>query len=136
MVHSRRKLREFELFLSRTGIRQLCARYKPFFKTCLHVCACLYVCLYVLLISCLQVAKAVPHLFLSLEREPSEQLVSAFNQTQNPLGTPEHIAIFVVNTLFNAILGATYGAQNVSMKTEVEPEKLIVWFKAYRLVCL
>ena len=99
------------------------------------MCACLYVCLCVLLI-CLQVAKAVPHLFLSVEREPSEQLVSAVNQTANPLGTPEHIAIFVVNTLFNAILGATYGAQEVFVKTEVEPDKLIVWFKAYRLVCL
>ena len=65
------------------------------------------------------------------EREPHHQLVSAVNLTnaQNVLGTPQHIAAFVVNTLFNAIVGATFG-KDISM--ENMPEKMTVWFKAYR----
>ena len=68
-----------------------------------------------------QIAKAVPS---PMERE---QLVSAI--TQNPLGTPEHIAAFVVNRLFNAIVGLAF-AQDTSVTTV--SEKMIIWFKAYR----
>ena len=59
---------------------------------------------------------------MDLEADPCQQLVSAI-QTQNPLGTPEHIATFLVNTLFSAIVEA----KDVS-------EKMTVWFKAYRYV--
>ena len=62
-----------------------------------------------------------------MEKEPCKLLVSAINRTpHNPLGTTEHIATFVVNTLFNAILGSAYDT------VEVFPEKMTVWFKAYR----
>jgi len=61
-----------------------------------------------------------------MEKEPIKQLLSTIHPTSNPLGTPEHIATFVVNTLFNAILGSTYAGK------EMEPEKMTVWFKAYR----
>ena len=63
-----------------------------------------------------------------MEKEPCKLLVSAIN-SYNPLGTTEHIATFVVNTLFNAILGSAYKPM------EVFPEKITVWFKAYRYVC-
>ena len=59
-----------------------------------------------------------------MEEKPCKQLLSVIHPTKNPLGTPEHIATFVVNTLFDAILGATYGRDI--------PEKMTVWFKAYR----
>ena len=58
--------------------------------------------------------------------DPEEEALAKATQTQNLLGTPEHIATFVVNTLFAAILEAT----NVSVTTV--PEKMRVWFKAYR----
>ena len=64
-----------------------------------------------------------------MEKEPWQQLVSAVHLTQNPLGTPEHIAAFVVNTLFNAIVGTAF-AQDTSVRTV--SEKMTVWFKAYR----
>ena len=54
-----------------------------------------------------------------------EQLVRAI-QTQNPLGISEHIAIFVVNALFSAIVEAT------TVSITAVPEKMRVWFKAYR----
>ena len=79
-----------------------------------------------------QTAKAVPHLLFPLgsEQESCQQLVSATTKQtwQNPLGTPEHIATFVVNTLFNVILGATYGPDVFS----TEPKKITVWFETYR----
>lgn len=59
-----------------------------------------------------------------MEKEPIKQLLSTIHPTSNPLGTPEHIATFVVNTLFDGILGATYD--------RYVPEKMTVWFKAYR----
>ena len=58
--------------------------------------------------------------------DPKGEILARATQTQNLLGTPEHIATFVVNTLFAAILEAT----NVSVTTV--PEKMTVWFKAYR----
>ena len=80
-----------------------------------------------------QTARAVPHLLFPMgsQQESYQQLVSATTKQiqQNPLGTPEHIATFVVNTLFNVILGATYGP-DVSLTTE--PKKMTVWFKTYR----
>ena len=75
-----------------------------------------------------QVAKAVPHLS-ALENDPSQQLVSAICLLQNPLGTPEHIATFVVNTFFGAIVGATFGKD---FSTTTMSEKMTVWFKAYQ----
>ena len=70
----------------------------------------------------------MPHLFSPMEKkEPCKLLDSAIDlTTQNPLGTTEHIATFVVNTLFNAILGSIYDGK------EMKPEKMTVWFKAYR----
>lgn len=74
-----------------------------------------------------------PHILSEVdpEKEPHHQLISAVNLTnaQNLLGTPEHIAGFVVNTLFNAIVGATFGKDISVAKV---PEKMTVWFKAYR----
>ena len=65
------------------------------------------------------------------ESEPCQHLISAVHLTgaQNVLGTNEHIAAFVVNTLFIAILGVAFGT-DASMETI--PEKMTVWFKAYR----
>ena len=76
-----------------------------------------------------QIAKAVPHLLSPMEREPWQQLGSAVHLTQYPLGTPEHIAAFVVNSLFNVIVGSMI-VENTSMTTV--PDKMTVWFKAYR----
>ena len=50
------------------------------------------------------------------------------SRIQNLLGTPEHIAAFVVNTLFNA-MGTIY-SEDVSIATV--PKKMMEWFKAYR----
>ena len=58
-----------------------------------------------------------------------EALVSAVHLTQNPLGTPEHIAAFVVNMLFNVIVGSMF-TRDSSVRTV--SEKMTVWFKAYR----
>ena len=92
-----------------------------------HVCMHLYI-----LFPYSQTARAVPHLLFPLasEQESCQQLVSATTKQtqQNPLGTPEHIATFVVNTLFNVILGATYGPGVSS----TEPKKITVWFETYR----
>ena len=57
---------------------------------------------------------------------PDGEHLAKATQTHNFLGTPECIATFVVNTLFAAIVEAT----NVSVTTV--PEKMTVWFKAYR----
>lgn len=65
------------------------------------------------------------------EREPCHHLISVVNLTgaQNVLGTNEHVAAFVVNTLFTAILGVTFGTDT---SIETIPEKMTVWFKTYR----
>ena len=57
---------------------------------------------------------------------PEGEDLAKATQTQNLLGTPEHVATFVVNALFAAIVEAN----NVSVTTV--PEKMKVWFKAYR----
>ena len=54
------------------------------------------------------------------------ELQHLLNLEGKQLITSEHIAIFVVNTLFSAIVEAT----KVSVTTV--PEKMRVWFKAYR----
>ena len=64
------------------------------------------------------------HLLAPTDLE-GEALAKA-TQTQNLLSTPKHIATLVVNTLFTAIVEAT----NASATTV--PEKMTVWFKAYR----
>ena len=64
--------------------------------------------------------------FPLLASTPDGEHLAKATQTQNLLGTPECIATFVVNTLFAAIVEAT----NVSVTTV--PEKMTVWFKAYR----
>ena len=58
-----------------------------------------------------------------------EALLSAVHLTQNPLGNHEHIAAFVVNTLFNVIVGSMF-TQDTSVRAL--SEKMTVWFKAYR----
>ena len=89
---------------------------------------CVYARVYPLV--CLQTVTQEPHL-LSQTKEPCHQLVSTIHLTgpQNLLGTPEHIAAFVVNTLFNAIVGVSLG-QKYSIPTMAE--KMTVWFKAFR----
>ena len=81
----------------------------------------------------LQAVRLEPHFHLPVDPhwESYQQLVSAVHLTdaQNPLGTPEHIATFVVNTLFSAITGSIYGL-DVSKATVAE--KITIWFKAYR----
>ena len=93
-----------------------------------HVCMHLYI-----LFPYSQTARAVPHLFFPLGSEQSHANSWSVPQTQqNPLGTPEHIATFVVNTLFNVILGATYGAAYGPDVSSTEPKKITVWFETYR----
>ena len=58
--------------------------------------------------------------------DPEGEHLAKATKTRNLLGTPKRIATFVVNTLFAAIVEAT----NVSVTTV--PEKMKVWFKAYR----
>ena len=95
------------------------------------MCVCVYrsmhafVHVYLETLLCPQTAKAEP-LPVDPEMEPSQQLVNAIHLTQNPLGTPKHIATFVVNTLFNAIVEVSIG--NMAKV----PEKMMVWFKVYR----
>ena len=86
------------------------------------LCACMhYIELYFLV---LQTTTIEFHLLVPTDPE-GEHLPKA-TQTQNLLETPEHIATFVVNTLFAAIVEAT----NASVTTV--PEKMRVWFMAYR----
>ncbi len=75
-----------------------------------------------------KVARSVPDLISPLPTSPSRQFISAVRQTQHPLGTPEHLSAFIVNTLFHALVGSTYGPD----KLAVILEKMTVWFKAYR----
>ena len=72
----------------------------------------------------LQTTTIGSHLLAPTDLE-GEALAKA-TQTQNLLSTPKHIATLVVNTLFTAIVEAT----NVSVTTV--PDKMTVWFKAYR----
>ena len=61
--------------------------------------------------------------FSSPERKPSQQLANAIDPNQNSLGSLQHIAAFVVNILFNAIMGN---------RDATVPEKMEIWFEAYR----
>ena len=58
--------------------------------------------------------------------DPEGEALAKVTQTQNLLGTPEHIATLVVDTLFAAIVEVS----NASVATL--PEKMRVWFMAYR----
>ena len=76
-----------------------------------------------------QIAKASPHLLSLSMRETSQEFITAVRLTPHPLGTPEILSSFVVNTLFNAIVGSIYG-QDSSAVTVLE--KTAVWFRAYQ----
>jgi len=76
-----------------------------------------------------QIAKASPHLLSPSMRETSQEFITAVRLTPHPLGTPEILSSFVVNTLFNAIVGSIYG-QDSSAVTVLE--KTAVWFGAYQ----
>lgn len=64
---------------------------------------------------------------------PSEELLDVVQQTKQPLGTAEHLSAFVVNHLFNALMGAVYGTAK-SPNSQCNPEKMLEWCKAYRYV--
>lgn len=51
-------------------------------------------------------------------------------QAQHPLGTPGQLSAFIINTLFNALVGSTYGQETQDSITE----KMTIWYKSYRQV--
>ena len=76
-----------------------------------------------------QIARAAPHLLSPSVRRTSQEFIDAVHLTPHPLGTPEHLSSFVVNTLFNAIVGSTYGHDSSEVTVL---EKTAIWFRAYR----
>ncbi len=74
------------------------------------------------------VARKVPELLSPLPSSPTRQFISAVKQTQHPLGTPEDLSAFIVNTLFHALVGSSYSRDSLAAIME----KLGVWYKAYR----
>jgi len=76
-----------------------------------------------------QIAKASPHLLSPSMRGTSQEFITAVRLTPHPLGTPEHLSSFVVNTLFNAIVGSIYGPDSSEVTVL---EKTAIWFRAYR----
>ena len=88
-----------------------------------HLCSCVHALYRKATFSVLQTTTIE---FPLLASTPDGEHLAKATQTQNLLGTSECIATFVVNTLFAAIVEAT----NASVTTV--PEKMTVWFKAYR----
>lgn len=88
-----------------------------------HLCPCVHALHRKATFSVLQTTTVE---FPLLASTPDGEHLAKATQAQNLLGTPECIATFVVNTLFAAIVEVT----NVSVTTV--PEKMTVWFKAYR----
>ena len=64
------------------------------------------------------------------------QLMDVVQKTQHPLGTPEHLSTFVIGHLFNALVGAALGQIKTPNSCELvnNPEKMLMWYKAYRYV--
>ena len=83
-----------------------------------------------------RVAKSSPNALSPLVTSPSMQLVDVVQKTQHPLGTPEHLSAFVVGHLFNALVGAAFGQIKAPNSCELvnNPEKMLMWYKAYRYV--
>lgn len=75
-----------------------------------------------------QMARATPPAISPLESSPSKHLIKIVHETHQPLGTPEHFSTFIIDTLFNALVGTTYGQKTFGELTA----KMGIWFKAYR----
>ena len=68
--------------------------------------------------------------FLQDQGSPTHQFLSVVQQTKYPLGTPVQLSAFIINTLFNALVGSTYGQQSQNSISD----KMTIWYKAYRQV--
>ena len=73
-------------------------------------------------------SKSLPRALSPLPSSPSHQFLAAVKDNPGILGTPEHLATFVIETLFSALVGSTYQVDS----TTSTRDKLKVWFKAYR----
>ena len=61
----------------------------------------------------------------SLSKSAStRELLDSVRQSHHPLYSPSHLSSFVINTLFNVIVGAVYST--------LERQKFVVWFNSYR----
>ena len=80
-----------------------------------------------------RVSHLVPNALTPQVVSPTKKLLEVVQQTQHPLGTPEHLSAFVVNHLFNALVGAAFGQKlPTSPQLVSHPEKMLTWYKAYR----
>ena len=75
-----------------------------------------------------KVSKSLPHALSPLPSSPSHQFLAAVKDNPGILGTPEHLATFVIETLFSALVSSAYQVDSASSTYD----KLTLWFKAYR----
>lgn len=60
---------------------------------------------------------------------PSLKLLSIVQQTQHPFGSPEHLATFVVTTLFDALAGFLFANEYSVVNAN---ENMLIWHNVYR----
>ena len=83
-------------------------------------------------------AKSSPNVLSPLVASPTKELLDVVQRTQHPLGTPEHLSAFVISHLFNALVNTAFcnAQSSTPQNLASSPEKLIMWYKAYRYVCV
>ncbi len=62
---------------------------------------------------------------------PSRKLLSIVQQTQHPFGSPEHLATFVVTTLFDALAGFLFANKSSIVNVDAN---MLIWHNVYRYV--
>ena len=60
---------------------------------------------------------------------PSRKLLSIVQQNQLPFGSPEHLATFVVTTLFDALAGFLYTKEKSRIDVN---DSMMIWHNVYR----
>jgi len=66
------------------------------------------------------------------DMSPSNKLLSIVQQTQHPFGSPEHLATFVVTTLFDALVGFLYPSEG-SVNYD---DNMIIWHNVFRYLVI
>ena len=83
------------------------------------------------------VSRLAPNVLSPTVTSPTKQLVEVVQQTKHPLGTPEHLSAFVVGHLFSGLVGAAFGQKSpASPRLVNNPDRMLMWYKAYRCVCM
>ena len=78
-----------------------------------------------------KVSQLVPNVLSPRLSSPTKELVETVEKTLHPLGTPQHLAAFIVGHLFDGLVGAAFG-KHISMELVPSPDQMLMWYKVYR----